>query len=121
MSSRISTRIHVKELYTPCYLCDDVVREGSRRFDALEPPPAKTGSGGLLVMALPIMGASLTATSIWRGPISTLATTLPELSASCHALTVGKDPIQREGKCWYQNHLTSITKSQAMFPDSPLS
>ena len=23
---------------TPCYLCCDVVREGSRRFDALEPP-----------------------------------------------------------------------------------
>ena len=28
----------MKELYTPCYLCHDVVREGSRRFDALEPP-----------------------------------------------------------------------------------
>ena len=31
-------RTHMKELYTPCYLCHDVVREGSRRFDALEPP-----------------------------------------------------------------------------------
>ena len=31
-------RTHVKELYTPCFLCDEVVREGSRRFDALEPP-----------------------------------------------------------------------------------
>ena len=28
----------MKELYMPCYLCHDVVREGSRRFDALEPP-----------------------------------------------------------------------------------
>ena len=28
----------MKELYTPCYLCDDVVLEGSRRFDTLEPP-----------------------------------------------------------------------------------
>ena len=26
----------MKELYTPCYLYNDVVREGSRRFDALE-------------------------------------------------------------------------------------
>ena len=29
---------HVEELYTPYYLCDDVVREGLRMFDALEPP-----------------------------------------------------------------------------------
>ena len=27
----------MNKLYTPCYLCDDVVPEGSRRFDALEP------------------------------------------------------------------------------------
>ena len=27
----------VKQLYTPCYLCSDVVREGSKRFDVLEP------------------------------------------------------------------------------------
>ena len=27
---------HVKELYILCYLCSDVVQEGSRRFDALE-------------------------------------------------------------------------------------
>ena len=27
---------HVKQLYTLCYICNDVVREGSRRFDALE-------------------------------------------------------------------------------------
>ena len=26
------------KLYTPCYLCTDVVREGSTRFDVLEPP-----------------------------------------------------------------------------------
>ena len=26
-------RTHAKELYTPCFLCDEVVREGSRRFD----------------------------------------------------------------------------------------
>ena len=31
-------RTHVEELYKPCNLCDYVVREGSRRFDALEPP-----------------------------------------------------------------------------------
>ena len=31
-------RIRVKELYKPCYLCEDVVREGSMRFDVLEPP-----------------------------------------------------------------------------------
>ena len=30
-------RTHVKELYTPCTHCNDVVQEGSRRFDALEP------------------------------------------------------------------------------------
>ena len=35
---RFDARTHVKELYTPCYLCHDVVREGSRRFAALEPP-----------------------------------------------------------------------------------
>ena len=29
-------QIHVKELYTPCYLCINVVRVGSWRFDALE-------------------------------------------------------------------------------------
>ena len=29
------TRTHVKEFYTPCSLCNDVVQEGSRRFDAL--------------------------------------------------------------------------------------
>ena len=27
-----------KKLYTPCFHCDEVVREGSRRFDAVEPP-----------------------------------------------------------------------------------
>ena len=27
---------HVKEHYTLCYICNDVVQEGSRRFDALE-------------------------------------------------------------------------------------
>ena len=31
-------RTHVINLYTPCYLCDDVVRVGSMRFDVLEPP-----------------------------------------------------------------------------------
>ena len=25
-------------LYTPCYLCDGVVRVGSKRFAVLEPP-----------------------------------------------------------------------------------
>ena len=29
---------HVKELYTPCYPCDDMVRKGQKRFDALESP-----------------------------------------------------------------------------------
>ena len=29
---------HVINLYTPCYLCEDVVRVGSMRFDVLEPP-----------------------------------------------------------------------------------
>ena len=28
----------MEELYTPCFLCHAVVREGSLRFDALEPP-----------------------------------------------------------------------------------
>ena len=32
-------RTHVDVLYKPCNLCDYVVREGSRRFDAPEPPP----------------------------------------------------------------------------------
>ena len=27
----------VSPLDTPCHLCNDVVREGSRRFDVLEP------------------------------------------------------------------------------------
>ena len=27
----------MNKLYTPCYLCHDVVRGGSRRFNALEP------------------------------------------------------------------------------------
>ena len=31
-------RTRVKELYIPCYVCEDVVREGSMRFDLLEPP-----------------------------------------------------------------------------------
>ena len=35
-------RTYVKELYIPCYLCEDVVREGSMRFDVLEPP--RTGA-----------------------------------------------------------------------------
>ena len=26
----------MKDLYTPCYLCNDVVLEGSRRFNELE-------------------------------------------------------------------------------------
>ena len=30
--------LQVKEVYTPCYLCEDVVREGSLRFAVLEPP-----------------------------------------------------------------------------------
>ena len=30
-------RTHVKKLYTHCSLCDEVVQEGSRRFDAVEP------------------------------------------------------------------------------------
>ena len=29
---------HVEELYTPCHLCNDVVREGLRRFDVLDLP-----------------------------------------------------------------------------------
>ena len=38
-SNLLEHRPHVEERYTPCYLCDDVVlREGSRRFDVLEPP-----------------------------------------------------------------------------------
>ena len=31
-------RTHVINLYTPCSLCDAVVRVGSMRFDVLEPP-----------------------------------------------------------------------------------
>ena len=31
-------RTLVTKLYTPCYLCNDVVKEGSRRFYVLEPP-----------------------------------------------------------------------------------
>ena len=31
-------RIHVIDLYTPCLLCTEVVREGSKRFTAVEPP-----------------------------------------------------------------------------------
>ena len=32
------TRTHVKELYTPCFLCDEVVREGSRSSRRLNHP-----------------------------------------------------------------------------------
>ena len=28
-------RTHVKDFYTPCFLCTEVVREGSRRFDGV--------------------------------------------------------------------------------------
>ena len=35
-------RTRVKEVYIPCYLCEDEVREGSMRFDVLEPP--RTGA-----------------------------------------------------------------------------
>ena len=31
-------RTHVTKLYTLCYLCNNVVREGSTRFDVLETP-----------------------------------------------------------------------------------
>ena len=31
-------RRHLNDLYTPSHLCYDVVREGSRKFDALELP-----------------------------------------------------------------------------------
>ena len=31
-------RTHAKDLYTPCYLCTEVVREGSRRFAVVKPP-----------------------------------------------------------------------------------
>ena len=34
----VPLRTQVKELYTPYYSCNDVVREGSRRFAALELP-----------------------------------------------------------------------------------
>ena len=30
-------RTHVKDFYTPCFLCTEVVREGSRRFEGVEP------------------------------------------------------------------------------------
>ena len=30
-------RTHVKELYVPGFLCNKVVREGSKRFVAVEP------------------------------------------------------------------------------------
>ena len=30
-------RTHVKDFYTPCFLCTKVVREGSRRFTVVEP------------------------------------------------------------------------------------
>ena len=35
-------RTHVKELDTPCCLGKEKVREGSRRFDVLEPPRTST-------------------------------------------------------------------------------
>ena len=37
-------RTHVKEVYIPCYLCEDAVREGSMRFDVLEPHPTSAAS-----------------------------------------------------------------------------
>ena len=30
-------RTHVKDFNTPCFLCTEVVREGSRRFEGVEP------------------------------------------------------------------------------------
>ena len=30
-------RTHVKDFYTPCFLCTEVVRDGSRRFEGVEP------------------------------------------------------------------------------------
>ena len=30
-------RTYVKKLYTPFFLCTEVVREGSRRFEGVEP------------------------------------------------------------------------------------
>ena len=31
----VPSRTHVKEHFTPCYLCDEEVRDGSRRFAVL--------------------------------------------------------------------------------------
>ena len=44
-------RTHVTKLYTPCYLCNDVVREGLRRFDVLEPPRTSSQHPAYLVAA----------------------------------------------------------------------
>ena len=35
-------RTHVTKVYTLCYLCNDVVREGSKRFDVFETPRTST-------------------------------------------------------------------------------
>ena len=34
----------MKEVYIPCYLCENVVREGSMRVDVLEPHPTSAYS-----------------------------------------------------------------------------
>ena len=39
----------MKDLYTPCFVCTEVVREGSRRFAEVEPPGTNViGGSGIL-------------------------------------------------------------------------
>ena len=44
----VPLQTHVKDFYTPFFLCTEVVREGSRRFEGVEP------LGGTLHTLLPL-------------------------------------------------------------------
>ena len=58
-----------KKVYIPCYLCENVVREGSMRFDVLEPHPTSaystlTPSRNIAAHACPIHLALLSMSSL---------------------------------------------------------
>ena len=93
-------RTRVKEVYIPCYLCEDVVREGSMRFDGLE--SHQTSAYSTLHTLYPLKRCS------WRrfGTVEPPRTRVKEVYIPCYLC----EDVVREGSMRFdglESHQTS--------------
>ena len=102
-------RTRVKEVYIPCYLCEDEVREGSMRFDVLEPP--RTGAYCTLHTLYPLKRCS------WRrfGTVEPPRTRVKEVYIPCYLC----EDVVQEGSMRFDVLEPHRTSAYSTLPCTP--